>query len=155
MATSIKMELIPNPSRWLSIWISPRFFIQVWITVFPQIDPAGTILFLRSEVRVLIKGGLYSRAGSILDLVKMYLKLGRKWLKTANFRVKMAIFTFFHNCGYNSRAGTIFLSNWKVRVVFKGGYNSRAGTIWGITVFLYQDSCSNCQNDRPSKTSPP
>ena len=47
-------------------------------TVFPQIDSAGTIYFLRSRLRVLIKGGLYLRAGSIPKLDKMDLSFGKK-----------------------------------------------------------------------------
>ena len=39
--------------------------IGATITVFPPIDSAGTILFLGSKVRVVIKGRLYLRAGSI------------------------------------------------------------------------------------------
>ena len=39
-------------------------------SVSPQIDPAGTIPFLGSKGRVLIKGGLYLRAGSIIKLGK-------------------------------------------------------------------------------------
>ena len=50
--------------------ISSYFFSILITPVFPQIDPAGTIYYLRSRVRVLIKGGLYLRAGSIPKLGK-------------------------------------------------------------------------------------
>ena len=46
-------------------------------TVFPQIDPAATIYFLKSSVRVLFKGGLYLRAGSIPKLGKIGFRFGK------------------------------------------------------------------------------
>ena len=49
-------------------------------TVFPQIDSAGTIDFMRSKVRVLIKGGHYLRAGTIQLCLKLWRKLTQKQL---------------------------------------------------------------------------
>ena len=75
-------------------------------TVIPKIQAAGTIPFWGSEGRVLIKGGLYLRAGSILQLFKIV----QKMTKISLISVKNAIFTFFS----------------QLRVQFKGGYYSTA-----------------------------
>ena len=82
---------------WAFIWnkIIKVIFIT---TVFPQIDPAGTIYYLRSWVRVLIEGRYYSK------IWQNGLNLAKNWPKTAKFRV-VAILSL-------------------LRVQFKGGYYS-------------------------------
>ena len=110
-------------------------------TVIPQIQPAGTILFWGSEGRVLIKGGLYLRAGSIHQFLETCAKSDQKQL-------------FKGKNGHFSRNFHVFSL---LRVQFKGGYYFSdqvvgAGSIQGRVVFegglyLRNYGKSNCDDD--------
>ena len=72
------------------------YLLTKLITVIPQIQPAGTIPFWGSEGRVLIKGGLYLRAGSILQFLETCAKSDQKQLfkgKNCHFSRNFHVFS--------------------------------------------------------------
>ena len=87
-------------------------------TVLLQLIPAGTILNWGSEGRVVIKGGVYLRAGSILQFFKIVLQLCKKWPIFDVFLLLRVQFKGgYYSTGYTYGAGSI-----QGRVQFKDGY---------------------------------